>query len=175
MVSPESLDSPAAWRCAIYDVAALSRHFIPSSCTSPESEVHSPDSRFGSLCPASTVSPSNDLAVLSQGFPFPPVKNGDGIYDVIWDQALMLTNVYFGQFSWIYHSVSCNQIDEMLPVIYRKLTAPSDDEDYTGPQDLACLFVVLAIGSLVDGDCDSLAHSMEYAICPFIHAHMMPS
>ncbi|KAK0442545.1 hypothetical protein EV421DRAFT_2019376 [Armillaria borealis] len=59
-------------------------------------------------------------------------------------------------------------IDEMLPVIYRKLTAPSDDEDYTGPQDLACLFVVLAIGSLVDGGCDSerwgLSNKMESAV-----------
>lgn len=133
-------------------------YFIASSCTSPESEAHSPDSRLGSLSPTSTVSPANDLAVLSQGFPFPPVKNGDDIYDVIrdhlpvWDQALMLTNVYFGQFSWIFHGVSRDQIDEMLPVIYRKPTASSSDEDYTGPHDLALLFVVLAIGSLVDGD-----------------------
>ncbi|KAK0229406.1 fungal-specific transcription factor domain-containing protein [Armillaria nabsnona] len=136
----------------------LESYFIASSCTSPESEAHSPDSRLGSLSPTSTVSPANDLAVLSQGFPFPPVKNGDDIYDVIrdhlpvWDQALMLTNVYFGQFSWIFHGVSRDQIDEMLPVIYRKPTASSSDEDYTGPHDLALLFVVLAIGSLVDGD-----------------------
>ncbi len=64
----------------------------------------------------------------------------------------MLTNVYFSQFSWIFHGVSRDQIDEMLPVIYRKPTASSSDEDYTGPHDLALLFVVLAIGSLVDGD-----------------------
>ncbi|KAK0440198.1 uncharacterized protein EV420DRAFT_1650587 [Desarmillaria tabescens] len=136
----------------------LESYFLASSCTSPVSEAHSPDSRLGSLSPTSTVSPANDLSVLSQGFPFPVTRNGDDIHEVIrdhlpvWDQALMLTNVYFGQFSWIFHGVSRDQIDEMLPVIYRKQSVPSSDEDYTGPHDLALLFVVLAIGSLVDGE-----------------------
>ncbi|KAK0209958.1 fungal-specific transcription factor domain-containing protein [Desarmillaria ectypa] len=136
----------------------LESYFLASSCTSPESEVHSPDSRLGSLSPTSTVSPANDLTVLSQGFPFPPIRNSDDMQDVIrdhlpvWDQALMLTNVYFGQFSWIFHGVSREQVDEMLPVIYRKQSSSSSDEDYTGPHDVALLFVVLAIGSLVDGE-----------------------
>lgn len=136
----------------------LESYFLASSCTSPESETHSPDSRLGSLSPTSTVSPANDLAVLSQGFPFSPVRNSDDTYDVIrdhlpvWDQALMLTSAYFGQFSWIFHGVAREQIDEILPVIYRKQSAPSTDDDHTGPHDLALLFVVLAIGSLVDGE-----------------------
>jgi hypothetical protein len=41
--------------------------------------------------------------------------------------------------------------DDMLPVIYKMQVAPPG-EDYSGPHDLALLFIVLAIGALVGKD-----------------------
>ena len=42
-------------------------------------------------------------------------------------------------------------IDDMLPVIY-KMQVAHPGEDYSGPHDLALLFIVLAIGALVGKD-----------------------
>jgi len=39
-------------------------------------------------------------------------------------------------------------IDDMLPVIYR-MRSPSPGEDWSGPHDLALLFVVMALGAVV--------------------------
>jgi len=39
-------------------------------------------------------------------------------------------------------------VDDMLPAIYRR-QPPQPGEDYTGPHDLALLFIVFAVASLV--------------------------
>jgi hypothetical protein len=67
-----------------------------------------------------------------------------------WEKACSLSETYLEQAAWVYHAVGRVQlIDEMLPVFYNK-AAPSPPEDYSGPHDLALLFIVFAVGALVD-------------------------
>lgn len=62
---------------------------------------------------------------------------------------MALCETYFEQVSWIFRGVTRLQlIDDMLPVIYKRQGAPFG-EDYSGPHDLALLFLVFAIGVLV--------------------------
>jgi hypothetical protein len=66
-----------------------------------------------------------------------------------WERAISLCETYFEQVSWIFRGVTRLQLmDDMLPVIYRKC-GPSPGEDYSSPHDLALLFLVFAIGALV--------------------------
>lgn len=68
------------------------------------------------------------------------------------ESALTLCRIYFDQVSWIYRGVSRVQImDDMLPVIYKE-TAVQPGEEYSGPHDLALLFIVFAIGALVQAE-----------------------
>jgi transcription factor-like protein len=56
---------------------------------------------------------------------------------------------YYTTFVWNFRGVTGMQlIDDMLPVIYNKQPAPFG-EDYSGPHDLALLFIIMAIGTLV--------------------------
>lgn len=66
-----------------------------------------------------------------------------------YERTLALCETYFEQVSWIFRGVTRVQlIDDMLPVIYKRQNAPVG-EDYSGPHDLALLFVILAVGALV--------------------------
>lgn len=66
-----------------------------------------------------------------------------------YERTLALCDTYFEQVAWNFRGVTRTQvIDDMLPVIYNKQPAPFG-EDYSGPHDLALLFVVMAIGALV--------------------------
>lgn len=59
--------------------------------------------------------------------------------------------MYFNQFSWLFRSVTSAQIiDDMLPAIYglEREEDGIDSEDYSGPHDLALLFMVFAVGAL---------------------------
>ena len=80
-----------------------------------------------------------------------------------WDRARVLCDTYLEQVGWMVHTVTRAQLlDEMLPVVYRKRSAstccpePSlpnmlmgGEEDHSGPHDLALVFIILAIGSLL--------------------------
>jgi hypothetical protein len=57
---------------------------------------------------------------------------------------------YMENAAWVFRSVTRHQlINEMLPSIYGKgLAYPSDD--YNGPHDLALLFSIFALGSVLD-------------------------
>ena len=66
-----------------------------------------------------------------------------------YERTLILCETYFEQVAWNFRGVTRMQlIDDMLPVIYNKQPAPFG-EDYSGPHDLALLFIVMAIGALV--------------------------
>lgn len=70
-----------------------------------------------------------------------------------WERALYLAETYLEQAGWLFRGVGRQQlIDEMLPVFYKKPTPYSSEEpeDYSGPHDLALLYMVFAIGALVD-------------------------
>jgi len=69
-----------------------------------------------------------------------------------YEQTIALCETYFEQVSFMFHGVTHEQlIDDMLPVIYKMRVAPPG-EDYSGPHDLALLFIILAIGALAGKD-----------------------
>ena len=67
-----------------------------------------------------------------------------------WDRALEMAERYLTNGTWIFRNINRQQlINEMLPAIYGKRSAYAPDE-YSGPHDLALLFSVLALGSVMD-------------------------
>ncbi|KAH9169099.1 fungal-specific transcription factor domain-containing protein [Lactarius sanguifluus] len=95
------------------------------------------------------------LQRFTYSFPFTPTGTFQQNIDTIkgylppWDRALAMAKSYLANATWIYRSVTRQQlIDEMLPAIYGKQTAYTDD--YSGPHDLAVLFSVFALGSVMD-------------------------
>jgi hypothetical protein len=69
-----------------------------------------------------------------------------------WERAHEFVDVYFQEISWIFRGMTRAQlIDDMLPAIYRRRPV-QPAEDYTGPHDLALLFIIFAIASLVQPD-----------------------
>lgn len=71
-----------------------------------------------------------------------------------YERALALCHTYFDQVAWIFRGVTKQQLlDEMLRAVYRRpIPGPGigDGEDDYGPHDLALLFIVFAIGALVE-------------------------
>ncbi|CAA7261067.1 unnamed protein product [Cyclocybe aegerita] len=123
---------------------------LDSNQPSPES-AHTPDSMRGSNSP----SLHNDLSLFSRAFPFTPMGETTDVREVIeshlppFEGTIALCETYFDQCGWLFRGTTRTQVmDDMVPVIYRRQAAPLE-EDYSGPHDLALLFIVLAIGSLV--------------------------
>ncbi len=68
-----------------------------------------------------------------------------------WERALAMSESYMDSATWIFRSVTRQQlINEMLPAIYGKRTANCSPDEYSGPHDLALLFSVFALGSVLD-------------------------
>jgi hypothetical protein len=97
--------------------------------------------------------------MFSQSFPFTPMGPAVAVQEVIeghlppLERALYLAETYLEQAAWLFRGVGQPQlIQEMLPVFYKKPVPYSSEEleDYSGPHDLALLFMVFAIGALVD-------------------------
>ncbi|KAH9027077.1 fungal-specific transcription factor domain-containing protein [Lactarius pseudohatsudake] len=95
------------------------------------------------------------LQRFSYSFPFTPMgtvkQNIDIIKDYLppWDRALVMAEAYLASATWIFRSVTRPQlINETLPAIYGKRTAYA--VDHNGPHDLALLFSVFALGSVMD-------------------------
>jgi hypothetical protein len=97
--------------------------------------------------------------MFSQSFPFTPMGPAAAVQEVIeghlptLERALYLAETYLDQAAWLFRGVGRLQlIEEMLPVFYKQsLSYSSEDlEGYSGPHDLALLFMVFAIGALVD-------------------------
>ncbi|KAF8656078.1 hypothetical protein AX16_002778 [Volvariella volvacea WC 439] len=99
-----------------------------------------------------------ELSLFSHAFPFTPLGHNADVQQLIeshlppWEQALSLCGTYIEQASWLFRGVTRAQLmDDMLPVIYKKSVAEAG-EDYGGPHDLALLFVIFAIGALVQAE-----------------------
>ncbi|KAK0205099.1 fungal-specific transcription factor domain-containing protein, partial [Desarmillaria ectypa] len=136
---------------------------IASSQTSPTSSAPSPGLKHASVSPTNSGH-STDFSLFSQSFPFTPIGRSEDVQDMIrthlppWERAQSLGETYFEQVAWIFRGVTRQQlIDDMLPAIYRK--QPS--EEFGGPHDLALIFMIFAIGALVENE-PSTAHAEHY-------------
>jgi hypothetical protein len=78
-----------------------------------------------------------------------------------WEQAVVMAESYLETATWIFRSVTRHQlINEMLPSIYgKRLAYPS--EGYNGPHDLALLFSIFALGSVLDVNLSTHAAESE--------------
>lgn len=108
-------------------------------------------------------------SLFSHAFPFTPLGAPTAIRDLIdshlppWPTATHLVQTYLAQVLWIFHGVTRAQlVDDMLPAIYHTQSAGAGGdepvaagEDYSGPHDLALLFIVFAIGALVQPTADA--------------------
>lgn len=103
-----------------------------------------------------------ELVRFSVSFPFTPLGSTCDVRRLIeshlpsWERATHLSEVYLTNAAWLFQGVTREQlVDEMLPAIYnRPRRAISEEErpyqDYSGPHDLSLLFLIFAVGALVD-------------------------
>ncbi|KAH8830721.1 hypothetical protein DL96DRAFT_1668442 [Flagelloscypha sp. PMI_526] len=119
--------------------------------------------------PANTPSPpsahaetasSSTVAFFSRSFPFTPLGSSQEAQTLIesylptWDRAQHLCRLYFSDVFWLIKTVVPSQVyEDMLPVIYRRQDA-IPGEEYDTPHNLSLLFIILALGSLVEATAD---------------------
>ncbi|KAF9224214.1 hypothetical protein BS17DRAFT_780653 [Gyrodon lividus] len=108
------------------------------------------------------------LRMFSQAFPFSPVGPAAAVRELIeerlpnWERATYLTETYCEQAGWVFRGVSRDQImDELLPVYYSNAPPEATDEDKSA-HGLALLFIIFAVGALVDIAQDSNPEAEHY-------------
>ncbi|KAH7909940.1 fungal-specific transcription factor domain-containing protein [Hygrophoropsis aurantiaca] len=97
-----------------------------------------------------------ELTMFSQAFPFTPMGPVATVRELIeghlpkFERANYLAETYLTQAAWLFRGVARDQIvDELLPIYYRRgHTGPADE--HKSAHDLALLFLIFAIGALVD-------------------------
>ncbi|KAH8104099.1 fungal-specific transcription factor domain-containing protein [Cristinia sonorae] len=126
-----------------------------SPTSSPSMGSRSPESIRDSLSPPL----SSDMVRFSASFPFSPVGPANAVLEIIeghlpsWDRACHLSEAYIEHAAWLFRGVSKQQLLlEMLPSIYRR---PLPDgaalkDDYSGPHDYALIYLIFAVGALLD-------------------------
>ncbi|KAG6884242.1 hypothetical protein C0993_012834, partial [Termitomyces sp. T159_Od127] len=115
----------------------------------------------------STASPPADpLAFFSSSFPFTPLGPPAGVQNFIASYlpsrstAEELVQTYLTQCSWLFHGVTTAQLEEMVVALYDRAERRAQigegerkggegEGDYSGPHDLALLFIIFAVGALV--------------------------
>lgn len=129
----------------------------------PPSTETATSSQRDSLSPKGAFGSPSDLALFSQSFPFTPFGRTDDVQKMIeshlppHDKTLALCHTYFEQAGWLFRGVRQQQVfDDMIPALYHQAASPRSNSsstvaanDYGGPHDLALLFIILAVGSLV--------------------------
>ncbi|KAJ7600992.1 fungal-specific transcription factor domain-containing protein [Mycena floridula] len=135
---------------------------LSSSHNSPTSSHPRPtsSSQRDSLSPPNQL---DKLALFTQSFPFTPLGRTEDIQEMVeshlppYDRAVSLCETYLNQVAWIFRGVTREQLlDDMLLTIYRRPRHPdtspdtNDPEEDYGPHDLAMLFSIFAISSLVE-------------------------
>ncbi|KAG9313263.1 hypothetical protein JVU11DRAFT_6728 [Chiua virens] len=97
-----------------------------------------------------------EVRMFSQAFPFTPIGPTAAVRELIeghlpnWERASYLTQTYCEQAGWLYHGVSKDQIvDELLPIYYSNGPLKASDDNKSA-HELALLFLVFAMGALVD-------------------------
>ncbi|KZT25300.1 hypothetical protein NEOLEDRAFT_1114509 [Neolentinus lepideus HHB14362 ss-1] len=119
------------------------------------SELQTADDRALPSRPPSPPALPADVQRFSAAFPFTPLGPPPAVLSLIhsylppWDRALAVCDTYLAGAAWLFHAVPRAQlIDELLPAIYRRPSPrPSPS---AGAHDYALLFVVFAVGTLVD-------------------------
>ncbi|KAG7093648.1 hypothetical protein E1B28_007310 [Marasmius oreades] len=112
------------------------------------------------------------------GLPLSEIQSLIKSYLPPYETAIQLIKVFFDQVSWLFQGLTKDQVEEdMIPSIYRRRRAEDherdcpdikmqtascsnceeipplhSEEERTGPHDLALLFIVFAIGALVNSD-----------------------
>ncbi len=71
-----------------------------------------------------------------------------------WERACHLAEAYIEHAAWLFRGVTKQQLQlEMLPIMYKR-PRPDDtslpQEDYSSPHDFALLYLIFAVGALVD-------------------------
>lgn len=80
------------------------------------------------------------------------------------DCAMAICETYYNNAAWLFHGVSREQLDEMVPVIYKTQSAPpftSADVDYTSVHALALFLSILSVGRIVDIELTTAAAEAE--------------
>ncbi|KAJ6606856.1 hypothetical protein B0H10DRAFT_2439911 [Mycena sp. CBHHK59/15] len=157
--SSQSLSPPSTHASAPTSPLSRSHQSHPSASSSHTSSS-SPHNRHS---PASLFSPSS--------FPLTPLGPPRAILALLTShlpqraRARVLVRSYFAQLAWLFRGVTRGQVGDMVRGVYvgrrRPARAREDgdgdgqqkadeaEEDYTGPHDLALLFMVFAVGALV--------------------------
>ncbi|KAF7313921.1 Zn(2)-C6 fungal-type domain-containing protein [Mycena chlorophos] len=157
--------------------ASVSTSGSPSSLSlSRSSQSLSPASTHASPKSPPSQTPtdpsSSPVALFSQSaFPLNPLGPPQAIHTLVTshlpprNRARLLVDSYFAQMAWLFRGVTRGQVYDMLGSVYASYGRPEeqdedywrsdqeeireDTEDYTGPHDLALLFMVFAVGALV--------------------------
>ncbi|KAJ3848820.1 fungal-specific transcription factor domain-containing protein, partial [Lentinula lateritia] len=148
--------------------SSLSPPSSHKSQTTNASSQPSADSVFSSgttLSSGSTRTIDPRITLFSHRFPFTPLALPSAqIQELIesylptYERAREVINIYFEQVAWIFRGVTREQLDgEMVGAIYALPEStsipgplPPLGVDYSGPHDLALLFMVFALGALVE-------------------------
>ncbi|KIJ65371.1 hypothetical protein HYDPIDRAFT_110415 [Hydnomerulius pinastri MD-312] len=126
----------------------MSDNIVPQESTDSSPPDSARDSKSPSL--------PQELQMFSQAFPFTPMGPVVAVRELIeghlpnWERASYLTQTYLEQAGWLFRGVSKEQImDELLPVYYSNGPLKATEENKSA-HDLALLFLVFAVGALVD-------------------------
>lgn len=107
-----------------------------------------------------------DTYLFSRTFPFTPVGDSGDIQEIIYDKlppfphAMLLCEAYFDQLSWLFRGLTRQQLcAEMLPAIYNR-----HPEEYSGPHDLALVFIIFSLGYLVQDNAAEAGHFHQVSL-----------
>ncbi|KAJ7722887.1 fungal-specific transcription factor domain-containing protein [Mycena maculata] len=146
--------------------AFMPHHAPHNSPSSPSSYTTSPYA--SNVTPPHVVSPSTLFSPSS--FPLTPLGSPAAVHALVIShlpsraRARHLSDTYFEQMAWLFRNTTRGQVWDMMRAIYGAYRPAeeedemwdgdaegdgNDEEDYTGPHDLALLFMVFAVGALV--------------------------
>ncbi|KAJ7886974.1 fungal-specific transcription factor domain-containing protein, partial [Mycena leptocephala] len=119
------------------------------------------------MSPAAEHTPCPSTVFSSSAFPLTPIGPQQGIHALISHlpartRARMLVNSYFSQLAWFFRGVTRGQVGDMLHGDVDE-GGDGENEDYTGPHDLALLFIVFAVGTLVQPKVAEAEHLHQIA------------
>ncbi|KAF7324675.1 Zn(2)-C6 fungal-type domain-containing protein [Mycena kentingensis (nom. inval.)] len=179
-------NSPSPPTSASASPSSLSLSRSSQSLSPPSSHASAADSpssqnRPGAGNSMSPTDPSASPVALfsTTAFPLTPLGPPQAIHALVASHlpprlhADLLVESYFTQLAWLFRGVTRGQVSEMMRGVYAAY-GPStmqdpeeveagdpDSEDHTGPHDLALLFMVFAVGALVQPPAGSAAEDDE--------------
>ncbi len=116
---------------------------------------------------------TGELTRFSASFPFTPIGSPSEVQDLIeqylpaWARATHLCEMYLQNAAWLFRGITRHQLMvEMLPIIYKRPVSADtpSSQDFSGPHDLALIFLVFAVGSLLDMSQEPYSAEGEHSI-----------